>query len=213
MRPVLLLPLLIAHSTCFQIWRPCFLKCKRFTSPPRVGSGLPSCASLFEQCQLKGGDIDLDAFARATTTYCELIREWGAFTGPSISQVNLCIAKMERARKRLKRATMRTLLEAEVASGVHKSGGKLADPSAAMGLLWVRRGLAYWVRVFELEAERIKTTLKGRRGSSLSFKEQCKQAYQQASLPERRHSMCFSAALKHPCPCVGAHDALAAQLP
>merc|ERR1740115_607976 len=31
---------------------------------------------------------------------------------------------------------------------MHQAGGVLSDPSAAMGLLWARRGLMYWVHVF-----------------------------------------------------------------
>ena len=50
--------------------------------------------------------------------------------------------------------SMRALLEAETASGMHQPGGLLTDPSAAMGLLWARRGLAFWVLVYKDRLER-----------------------------------------------------------
>lgn len=44
--------------------------------------------------------------------------------------------------------TMRALLEAEAASGAHGRGGLLKDPSAAMGLLWIRRSIAFNAALF-----------------------------------------------------------------
>ena len=40
-------------------------------------------------------------------------------------------------------ASVRGLLEIEAASGMHKAGGVLADPSAAIALLWMRRSLQF----------------------------------------------------------------------
>jgi len=40
-------------------------------------------------------------------------------------------------------ATLRGLLEAERASGVHRPGGVLRDPSAGIALTWLRRSLAF----------------------------------------------------------------------
>ena len=45
-------------------------------------------------------------------------------------------------------ATLRELLEAECASGVHKPGAVLHDPSAAIALLWMRRTLQFLVHCF-----------------------------------------------------------------
>jgi len=39
------------------------------------------------------------------------------------------------------------LLGTEKASGIHKPGGVLADPSAAMALLWMRRSLQFLVHL------------------------------------------------------------------
>jgi len=43
--------------------------------------------------------------------------------------------------------SVRALLEAEKASGVHRPGGLLTDPSAAMALLWMRRTMSYYIQV------------------------------------------------------------------
>ena len=43
---------------------------------------------------------------------------------------------------------MVTMLEEECSSGMHSRGAVLAGPSAAIGLLWARRGLSFWVALF-----------------------------------------------------------------
>ena len=42
---------------------------------------------------------------------------------------------------------MRGLLELERDSGIHGRGGVLADPSAAMAILWLRRSMDFMVGV------------------------------------------------------------------
>lgn len=44
--------------------------------------------------------------------------------------------------------SMRELLQEEVHVKLHSAETGLADPSAAMGLLWARRGLSYWIALF-----------------------------------------------------------------
>ena len=44
-------------------------------------------------------------------------------------------------------ATVRGLLELERDSGIHGAGGVLADPSAAMAILWLRRSMDFMVGV------------------------------------------------------------------
>ena len=53
-----------------------------------------------------------------------------------------------------KHNSMHALLEAECSSDMHQSGGVLSDPSAAMGLLWARRGLLFWIFLFRKELEK-----------------------------------------------------------
>ena len=51
--------------------------------------------------------------------------------------------------------SLRALLEAERATGIHQPGGVLADPSAAIALVWLRRSLAFQNGVLEaLHADR-----------------------------------------------------------
>ena len=47
------------------------------------------------------------------------------------------------------RASLRWLLEAEVRRGIHQTGGRLADPSAAMALLWLRRSFNMVTSILE----------------------------------------------------------------
>ena len=42
-------------------------------------------------------------------------------------------------------ATLRALLRAELGTNIHKPGGVLKDPSAAIALVWARRSLAFQV--------------------------------------------------------------------
>ena len=49
--------------------------------------------------------------------------------------------------------SMHTMLQEECNSGMHAPGGMIADPSAAIGLLWARRGLLFWVSFFRPHAE------------------------------------------------------------
>ena len=55
--------------------------------------------------------------------------------------------------------------------------------SGAIGLLWVRRGLQYWARVFELEVQRLKALLRGAVASGPSFAQECQRAYDEVMLP------------------------------
>lgn len=157
---------------------------------------LSDSAVRFTECQTKDCDVNLDLFVKATREFCEIIRKWGSFTSPSISQVYLCISKFEKARdeferkdaqgqgkaiKRLRQRcnSMKELLALERDAKKHKPGGVLADPSGAMGLLWVRRGLDYWCLVFELELKRLQAALKakGATDAGATFKQQCQRAY------------------------------------
>jgi hypothetical protein len=74
---------------------------------------------------------------------------------------------------------MKALLEAEKSQkGLHAPKGVLADPSGAMALLWIRRGLVFWARLFQIASEALsssKSKLKKR--LPLTFKDQSEAAY------------------------------------
>ena len=63
------------------------------------------------------------------------------------------IQKIEKAYKSIpprRRGTVIEILEYEKELGIHGQDGVLADPSAAIGLLWIRRSLAFQYRMYEL---------------------------------------------------------------
>ena len=107
-----------------------------------------------------GNDINVPKFIRAAKAYCDLVARFGHFSGPSAAEVRRCITKIENAARslassrRLQRNSMRSILQAEAETGMHGRGGEIADPSAAMGLLWTRRGLAFWLDVFQQHAKK-----------------------------------------------------------
>ena len=133
----------------------------RFTSAgPLVHSSLRfkgSCVGVH--------DVKVDAFFEAMHDFLAFLRTLGPWTAGSISETRNCLLKVERARRQLLERgstsdsglkTIGGLLEVELACGIHRSNGMLADPSAAMGLLWIRRGLEFWVRLFRNELERLR---------------------------------------------------------
>ena len=151
----------------------------------------PSC-KLFKSCR-QGESVDIPSFVAATDEYLKFLNSFGKWTAASIGETRSCLQKVEDGIKKLrssgsdseKARKLQTLLEvltAEVECGLHKAGGKLADPSAAMGLLWVRRGLAFWARLFALEAARIDKTgeLDGGPGT---FRQQVQVAYKEVIDP------------------------------
>lgn len=142
-------------------------------------------------------DLDLNEFLAATREFCDLMRKFGSFVSPSVANVRMCLLKIERACDELAAAdgprrhwgrrrslqSMKALLKAEAEAGVHGKGGVLADPSAAIGLLWVRRGLLFWARVFELEAERLGRGPEARGSEAGVLKAQSDAAYDEVLSP------------------------------
>lgn len=63
------------------------------------------------------------------------------------------IQKIEKAYKDIpprRRGTVIEILEYEKELGIHGKDGMLADPSAAVGLLWIRRSLAFQYSMYDL---------------------------------------------------------------
>lgn len=137
-------------------------------------------AVTFNACSKKGSDINVVAFLDATEAYCKLLSKWGKFVGPSVGNVRGCIQKVQTARRALnketktKLASLHDLLTCE--KPIHKPNAVLADPSAAMGILWIRRGLEYWADVFEQQVEQLK-----KKQTSTSLAEQMAIAYKRTT--------------------------------
>jgi len=102
----------------------------------------------------KARDIDLEQLLRACDDFLALqLAMGGAMAAPArYFEANLRAVRTARDAHRRGRwagpVTMRALLEAEAASGAHGRGGLLKDPSAAMGLLWIRRSIAFNAALF-----------------------------------------------------------------
>lgn len=102
-----------------------------------------------QQGDVDGGeDIDMDCLVNACTRLKDVMYMMGQDGNARDLQNNL--VKIEQARAQVPpshRQTLRTLLEYEKESGVKLSGGRLKNPSAAVGLLWIRRSVAFQRRM------------------------------------------------------------------
>lgn len=101
----------------------------------------------------------------------------GPLMGLSVKNDESNVGKVRRVLARYgpqRVATVRALLEAEKASGVHRPGPILADPSAAMALLWMRRTIQYYIGV-----------MRGATDTSNTLPSKCRAAY--ASILEPFH--------------------------
>mgnify|MGYP002631844378 CR=1 FL=1 len=135
---------------------------------PIINRPLRRSMEQFQGCVV-GSDVDLDRLQQAGADYCDLISQFGRFAKPSVANVRECLHKISVSKKGLGVSSMLALLEGECAAGAHKPGGVLLDPSGAIGLLWVRRGLLFWAHVFEQQA---KVMMRPMRGGGSSLKEQ-----------------------------------------
>ena len=74
--------------------------------------------------------------------------------------------------------SLKGLLSTEARKGLHGAGGVLKDPSAAMGILWLVRFIAFWEQVCKLRANLLATE-----ASSTSLQTTVEEAYKQCLLP------------------------------
>ena len=147
----------------------------------RSNGAVGAQAKSFRGCLMKKGDVDVDALLAATRSYCTLLSRFGKFVGPSVANVRGCVDKVAAGRQELCTSTRRKirsvkeLLKEEC--DIHGSGGVLQDPSAAIGLLWLRRGLEYWADVFEQEAALLGKSKKASKGAGQTLMAQMSAAY------------------------------------
>ena len=93
-------------------------------------------------------DIKLEPVLEAISVCSRVGDALGAFMAFSTKNDESNMLKLRRvldtlSKKGNKIETVRDLLEAEINTGIHKPGGILADPSAAMSLLWLRRTVRF----------------------------------------------------------------------
>lgn len=129
----------------------------------------------FKDCCGSKSDVDVNRLLVATRDYCNLLARFGRFVGPSVANVRGCIDKVEKARNELRGTTkekldsVKALLKSE--RHIHRPGGVLVDPSAAMGMLWLRRGLEFWIEVFDQQIQALK------KKKTVALASQCEVAY------------------------------------
>lgn len=144
---------------------------------------LQRCAAAVAASMLGDDDVDIDRFCAAGKEFSAVIETLGAFTVVSVQQATSNINKIaDAARERGAKGSLRALLQAERDAGVHGSGAEgveLKDPSAAMGVLWVARFLAFWEEVVMLSLQPDPTD-----GTAPdSFKESLEAAYKHTLQP------------------------------
>ena len=98
----------------------------------------------------------LEAF-RVTTSIMEL---FGSLMAPAVKNDQANLEKVRQAwQKHGQPSTLRGLLQAEIDAKIHKPGGNLKDPSAAIALVWVRRSLAFQAGMLKGLEQNRSTTL------------------------------------------------------
>lgn len=97
-----------------------------------------------------GSEIDTSRLLKACRAHLELMKSGGAAMCLVAKDLESNLHKAESLFKKSpkKCKTLASLLELERKSDIHK-GNELQDPSAAMGLLWIRRSLAFQSHLFE----------------------------------------------------------------
>ena len=138
----------------------------------RRDAPLSTSSEAFGRCLLHEDDIDVVQFMHACRDYTHILKSIGKFTQLAAREVHSNMDKVQAARDSLlerlnnprdnvDRAmakctlgrssglrSMRVLLGEEREGCGHSADLGVSDPSAAMGLLWARRGLHYWLMLF-----------------------------------------------------------------
>lgn len=134
--------------------RPAMPKAETTAVEPPT-SILSTNASFFSAALTSDGDVDVAHFLAGLRDFSTSVLSClGPFTLPARKQAEANIAKIEGTYllNPDQFRSMRVLLEEELRSQMHSqktsSSRRVADPSAAMGLLWARRGLQYWLCLF-----------------------------------------------------------------
>lgn len=93
--------------------------------------------------------VDTELLLRACQTFVVTMKKTGQKAVATDLENN--VRKVEALYRKAppeRRHTLSSLLEYEQESGIHGPGGTLADPSGAIGLLWIRRSLAFQSKLY-----------------------------------------------------------------
>ncbi len=97
------------------------------------------------------GKIMMPQLLEAAEAFLEILRALGPAMALGVKdfQGNLKKAHLQYDKDTTAFADLKSLLEGEKATGIHKPGGMNADPSSAAGLLWMRRSITFQLAIFE----------------------------------------------------------------
>lgn len=106
-------------------------------------------AGLLAGCSHGDDDVDIDLYLDACYAFVRLLEDLGTFAALSVQEATNNLRKIAESSDgvRARGSSLLALLSAEARAGVHGPGGLLKDPSAAMGVLWIARYLAFWEEV------------------------------------------------------------------
>ena len=93
--------------------------------------------------------VDTSHLLRACNTFVETMRKTGQHSVARDLEHN--VQKFENLYKKApvgRRQSLLALLEFEREGGIHGPGGILMDPSAAVGLLWIRRSISFQAKMY-----------------------------------------------------------------
>ena len=104
---------------------------------------------------IHGDDVDVPSLIELIRQFIVIIENLGAFASISVTEAKSNLHKIETGLKAAagRGSSLLGLLKSEKQSGMHGAGGILADPSAAMGVLWIGRFLKFWQEVCILQAQ------------------------------------------------------------
>lgn len=108
---------------------------------------LRDSARRFAKC-LSRDDVDLHAFAAATSDLMVKVERFGDFTARGVSDARQNLQRVEQARAG-RFSSMRALLMDQVRLGARRPEGGPASSTAAEALLWSRLGIKFWVEMFK----------------------------------------------------------------
>mmetsp|Transcript_12139 Transcript_12139/g.29643 ORF Transcript_12139/g.29643 Transcript_12139/m.29643 type:complete len:347 (-) Transcript_12139:120-1160(-) len=115
---------------------------------------LKSCKKLDEACHtfasvLRGDEIDTSQLLKACHAHLALMKSGGSALRLVAKDLESNVHKAEKVFKKSPKdgKCLSSLLECEKSRGIH-NGNQLQEKSAAMGLLWIRRSLAFQLDLY-----------------------------------------------------------------
>ena len=164
----------------------------RELAPERPSGLMGGMARAIRSCCVGAGDLQVDELIAAAQPVLECLECLGGWTALSVREGRANLVKLQQsaalreARARASSAgegdggpRVSAVLQAEAAAGLHGSdekGPKLADPSAAIGLLWLLRFLGMWMVMWRVPP-------------LPTFREQLMRAYRERMEPCRRRAL------------------------